>query len=159
MTSIPYGYSCHCVILNSKRDSADVIKITNQLSLKQGDYLGWPNLTTWTLILKHSFPWLVIEEGRRWNRRGIWWERVSPLLKWGGHRARIRKQFLGAESSSSLTTSKKLRTSVLPLQGGGFCQHPEGGHYLVKPPDEDTARWNLHFSHLGFWAEDPAMPD
>lgn len=40
MTPVLCCYSCNYVTLYGKRDSADVIKMTNHLNLTQGGYLG-----------------------------------------------------------------------------------------------------------------------
>lgn len=44
MTSEPWCHAYKCVILQDKRNFADEIKVTNQWTLKYGEY---PNLSRW----------------------------------------------------------------------------------------------------------------
>lgn len=60
---------------------ADIIKISNHLTLDREIFPSGTNLIMWDSLKEESFLWLVEYEIREvWSLGGIQWERISSLL-------------------------------------------------------------------------------
>ena len=99
--------TCKSVLFHSKRDLADMIKVTGYRSRAGGiilDYLGGPNLIMW--VLKSRMPFLTRselgqEEEEMWSVRETW--AVTAGFEDGGRGsgAKVCRWILGAGSALS----------------------------------------------------------
>lgn len=145
----PLCYPWDHVASHSKRDCADIIKVSLQLNCKWGGCVGGPKPIP-NPLRAESFLWLVTEE----DIRDIWQEGASLLLALKGQdKGQGREWLLGAESDL-LTASKKVgEFRLLQLQAVNKPESDSSQSLQRKALTSPFTRSLQRSSpaHLGVW--------